>query len=341
MSARPRPKRIRVATSDAWRGPTGQLRLFGAPPPLIFLEAKASWLWSAKLGRRCVARMRALAPSAPAIAGEGDHWSSRSERTVVEGALDSKLRCRCRSSLRMKSERAKMLDITKTLAARCSPAPPPPPLRGGPPPRYRGGGWQRRRPRPSPAIAGADKIAPMISPLLTDLYQLNMAQAYLDHGDTDTAVFEFFARTLPARRGFLLAAGLEQALDFLENLRFSADEIAWLKSTGRFKQNLLDYLRELPFQRRRARHARRHGVLRQRADPAHHRAVAAGAIRRIAADQHFAFSVAGRRQGGAHAARRAGQSAGRFRAAPGPWRRGRTDGGAGELSSPVSPAPPR
>ena len=56
-----------------------------------------------------------------------------------------------------------------------------------------------------------------ISPLLTDLYQLNMAQAYLDHGDTDTAVFEFFARTLPARRGFLLAAGLEQALDFLES----------------------------------------------------------------------------------------------------------------------------
>src|ERR1700681_4814048 len=87
----------------------------------------------------------------------------------------------------------------------------------------------------------------MISPLLTDLYQLNMAQAYLDHGDTDTAVFEFFARTLPARRGFLLAAGLEQALDFLENLRFSADEIAWLKGTGRFKQNLLDYLRDFRF----------------------------------------------------------------------------------------------
>ena len=86
-----------------------------------------------------------------------------------------------------------------------------------------------------------------ISPLLTDLYQLNMAQAYLDHGDTDTAVFEFFARTLPARRGFLLAAGLEQALDFLENLRFSADEIAWLKSTGRFKPNLLDYLSDFRF----------------------------------------------------------------------------------------------
>src|SRR5580698_8382834 len=88
---------------------------------------------------------------------------------------------------------------------------------------------------------------PAISPLLTDLYQLNMAQAYLDHGDTDTAVFEFFARTLPARRGFLVAAGLEQALDFLEKLRFSADEITWLKSTGRFKPNLLDYLRDFRF----------------------------------------------------------------------------------------------
>jgi nicotinate phosphoribosyltransferase len=86
-----------------------------------------------------------------------------------------------------------------------------------------------------------------ISPLLTDLYQINMMQAYLDHGATDTAAFEFFARTLPARRGFLLAAGLEQALEFLESLRFSADEIAWLESTGRFKPNLLDYLSDFRF----------------------------------------------------------------------------------------------
>ncbi len=85
------------------------------------------------------------------------------------------------------------------------------------------------------------------SPLLTDLYQINMIQAYLDHGDTKTAVFELFARSLPGRRGFLMAAGLEQALDFLENLRFSAAEIAWLKSTGRFSQSLLDYLAELRF----------------------------------------------------------------------------------------------
>jgi len=85
------------------------------------------------------------------------------------------------------------------------------------------------------------------SPLLTDLYQLNMMQAYLDRGETQTSVFEFFARTLPPRRGFLLAAGLEQALGYLENLRFSAADFEWLQSTGRFKQNLIDYLRELRF----------------------------------------------------------------------------------------------
>jgi nicotinate phosphoribosyltransferase len=85
------------------------------------------------------------------------------------------------------------------------------------------------------------------SPLLTDLYQLNMMQAYLDRGETQTAVFEFFARTLPARRGFLLAAGLEQALDYLESLRFSAADLDWLAGTGRFKANLLDYLRDFRF----------------------------------------------------------------------------------------------
>jgi nicotinate phosphoribosyltransferase len=83
--------------------------------------------------------------------------------------------------------------------------------------------------------------------LLTDLYQLNMIQAYLDHGETKPAVFEFFVRNLPVRRGFLVAAGLEQALDYLANLRFSAADLAWLKSTGRFRQNLIDYLADFRF----------------------------------------------------------------------------------------------
>lgn len=83
---------------------------------------------------------------------------------------------------------------------------------------------------------------PLTSPLHTDLYQLNMIQAYLDHGDNETAVFEFFVRKLPARRGFLMAAGLAQALDFLENLRFSPEEIDWLARSRRFGKNLLDQL---------------------------------------------------------------------------------------------------
>jgi nicotinate phosphoribosyltransferase len=83
--------------------------------------------------------------------------------------------------------------------------------------------------------------------LLTDLYQLNMVQAYLDHDETKTAVFEFFVRQLPARRGFLMAAGLEQVLDCLEQFQFSAEEIDWLARDGLFSKKLLDYLASLRF----------------------------------------------------------------------------------------------
>ncbi|HET7850868.1 MAG TPA: nicotinate phosphoribosyltransferase [Pseudolabrys sp.] len=90
-------------------------------------------------------------------------------------------------------------------------------------------------------------MSPPISPLLTDLYELNMVQAYLDEGEDKEAVFEFFVRRLPERREFLLAAGLETALDYLENLQFSAEDIAWLEKTGRFRRNLLDYLAAFRF----------------------------------------------------------------------------------------------
>jgi nicotinate phosphoribosyltransferase len=83
--------------------------------------------------------------------------------------------------------------------------------------------------------------------LLTDLYQLNMLQAYLEHGVTDTAVFEFFVRDVPAGRNFLIAAGQEPTLDYLENLRFSDDDLAWLTGTGRFSKQVIDYLRAFRF----------------------------------------------------------------------------------------------
>jgi nicotinate phosphoribosyltransferase len=82
----------------------------------------------------------------------------------------------------------------------------------------------------------------LASPLSTDLYELNMVQGYLDRGEQAQAVFEFFVRRLPARRNFLMAAGLETALEYLETLRFSPEDIEWLAKTGRFRPNLLDYL---------------------------------------------------------------------------------------------------
>ena len=93
----------------------------------------------------------------------------------------------------------------------------------------------------------ASDMSPITSPLTTDLYELNMVQTYLDRSEDKEAVFEFFVRRLPPRRGFLLAAGLEEALAYLETLRFSASEIDWLKSTGRFRSNLLDFLAQLRF----------------------------------------------------------------------------------------------
>src|SRR5215472_452657 len=90
-------------------------------------------------------------------------------------------------------------------------------------------------------------MTPLTSPLTTDLYELNMVQAYLDHGEDKEAVFEFFVRRLPARRGFLLAAGLDDALTYLETLRFSVNEIDWLRHTKRFRGNLIDYLAAFRF----------------------------------------------------------------------------------------------
>src|SRR5690348_344888 len=84
-------------------------------------------------------------------------------------------------------------------------------------------------------------------PLTTDLYELNMVQAYLDRSEDKEAVFEFFVRRLPERRGFLLTAGLDDVLAYLETLRFTPEEIDWLKSSGRFRANLIDYLASFRF----------------------------------------------------------------------------------------------
>ena len=83
--------------------------------------------------------------------------------------------------------------------------------------------------------------------LLTDLYQLTMLQGYVEQGMEEQATFEFFVRKLPPKRNFLLAAGLEQALSFLENLRFTSEELEWLNGCGLFRRALVDYLEKLHF----------------------------------------------------------------------------------------------
>jgi nicotinate phosphoribosyltransferase len=99
-------------------------------------------------------------------------------------------------------------------------------------------------------MAARDKLpwlSELDSPLLTDLYQLTMLQAYVARGMHGEAVFEFFVRRLPAQRNFLLAAGLEQLLDFLETVQFSEDELSWLRANGHADEDLLEYLRDFHF----------------------------------------------------------------------------------------------
>ncbi len=88
---------------------------------------------------------------------------------------------------------------------------------------------------------------PCTPALLTDLYQLTMMQSYLESGMTGPATFELLVRALPANRGFLLAAGLAEALDVLQRVRFSKEEIRWLRTLKLFRDDFLDYLRGFRF----------------------------------------------------------------------------------------------
>lgn len=88
---------------------------------------------------------------------------------------------------------------------------------------------------------------PLRTPLLTDLYQITMVQAYLDAGMTAPAVFELFIRKLPPGRNFFVAAGLETVLRTLEDLRFDRDELEWIRGCGLFRPGFADDLANLRF----------------------------------------------------------------------------------------------
>lgn len=88
----------------------------------------------------------------------------------------------------------------------------------------------------------------MHSPLFTDFYQLTMMSGYLDSGkNRQKAVFELFFRKIPQQGAFCLAAGLEPALEYLENLHFASEEIAYLESLGLFNRAFLDSLQDFLF----------------------------------------------------------------------------------------------
>jgi len=86
-----------------------------------------------------------------------------------------------------------------------------------------------------------------VNALLTDLYELNMAASYLRRGMTGMATFSLFVRSLPAERGFLVAAGVESCIDLLQSFRFEDDDIRYLRDTLGYEERDLEAFRRLRF----------------------------------------------------------------------------------------------
>jgi len=83
--------------------------------------------------------------------------------------------------------------------------------------------------------------------LLTDFYQLSMMQGYFFTKPDQTAVFDVFYRKNPSGGGYAIFCGLNEVVDYIENLKFSDDDIAYLKSLNFFKPEFLEFLRGFKF----------------------------------------------------------------------------------------------
>ena len=86
------------------------------------------------------------------------------------------------------------------------------------------------------------------SAIFTDLYQLTMMCAYLHSGKTETACFELFVRKLPKNRNYLVFSGIYEVLKYVENLRFTKEEIDYLYSLKLFPDWFLDFLKDFSFE---------------------------------------------------------------------------------------------
>ena len=83
--------------------------------------------------------------------------------------------------------------------------------------------------------------------LLTDLYELTMMQGYFDKQTNEVVVFDVFFRNNPFGSGYSIVAGLEQVIDYVKNLHFSEDDVAYLRSLGIFSEDFLAYLLDYRF----------------------------------------------------------------------------------------------
>ena len=83
--------------------------------------------------------------------------------------------------------------------------------------------------------------------LLTDLYEITMMQGYFKTGNRDMVVFDAFYRENPSGGGYAIACGLEQVIDYIKNLQFSADDIRYLQSLNMFDDDFLKYLSTFRF----------------------------------------------------------------------------------------------
>ena len=83
--------------------------------------------------------------------------------------------------------------------------------------------------------------------LLTDLYELTMMQGYFKAKTNETVIFDAFYRVNPCGNGFAISAGLEQVIDYIQNLNFTQEDVDYLRSTGLFEEDFLDYLRGFHF----------------------------------------------------------------------------------------------
>ncbi|MEG1973160.1 MAG: nicotinate phosphoribosyltransferase, partial [Oscillospiraceae bacterium] len=84
--------------------------------------------------------------------------------------------------------------------------------------------------------------------MLTDFYELTMANGYMikNMGDK-TVVFDMFFRKIPDEGGYAIAAGLQQLIEYLKNLRFSDSDIEFLKNKRIFGEKFLNYLKNFKF----------------------------------------------------------------------------------------------